>query len=260
MASKRGLKQRLQQAARKRQGKPRPHVVPTGDVRSDRWDEITTHHTDLLENIEGTILETWRHVTGLCDHWTHLGLIGAMRNDMPDHPCSLMLFEALKKLRAKREDVDDELWLDALRVVDQSVRDHSSVKHGDRSYLEFIRAFFDDEASRDIGHRTTAADRRPILAPAASSAANIVMGFAWYRPDQWSLLRSLSVDSDKLEETYEQWLAFANKTVDDLRCQGISVQKMDVDVRELSVWCKKHGCPLDGDARAAYVSEKMNQR
>jgi hypothetical protein len=145
MASKHGLKRRLQEAVRRRKEKPRPHAVPTGNVRSDRWDEITEHHADVLMDIEMAILETWRNVSGLCDYWTHLGLIGAMRDDPPDHPCSWMVAAALKQLRERREDVDDELWLDALRVVDQSVRDHSSARHGDRSYLTFILSFLAPE-------------------------------------------------------------------------------------------------------------------
>jgi len=256
MAAKRGLKQRLQEAVRKRKGSPRPHAVPTGNVRSDRWDEITRHHTDLLKDIERSILDTSRYVTGLCDYWAHLGLISAMRNDLPDHPCPLMLCEALKQLRQERDDVDDGLWLDALRVVDRSVRDHSSVRHGDRSYLNFIRAFFEDEGSdnRSDYRVSHARIQRPIL---ASQAGDVAIGFAWYRREQWELLRSLAADCDKLEETYDQWLTFATKTVENLRCQGIRAEKVDIDVHELSAWCNSHGCQLDADARAAYVSEKL---
>jgi hypothetical protein len=258
MASKRGLKLKLQEAARRRQEKPRPHVVPTGDVRSDRWNEITEHHTDLLEGIEGTILETWRYVTGLCDHWTHLGLVAAMRGDMPDHSCSMMLFEALRKLREERDDVDDELWLDALRVVDQSLRDHSSVRHGDRSYLTFIRTFFEDEGGDNRSNYQVSHDRiqRPIMA--ASPTGDVAIGLAWYRREQWQLLRSLAADCDNLEETYDQWLTVATKTLEELRCQGVRAEKAHLDVHELSAWCHKRGCPLDAGARAAYVSEKLS--
>jgi hypothetical protein len=49
-------------------------------------------------------------------------------------------------LRSELNDTDGELWLDALRVVDQSVRDHSSLRHRDRSYLSFVLAVFATEA------------------------------------------------------------------------------------------------------------------
>jgi hypothetical protein len=228
-------------------------------VRSDRWHEITTHHADLLANIEGTILETARDVTGLCDHWTHLGLIGAMRDDMPDHPCSLMLYEAIKKLRQGRDDVADDLWLDALRVVDQSVRDHSSLRHGDRSYLSFIGAFFEhaDIPAPSKKHVTQQRIHRPLLDVSASG--DVVIGFAWYRREQWPELRSFAADADKLEETYDEWLAGANKVLEDLRYKGIRAEKVDVEIYELSAWCKSRGLPLDSDARATFAGEKMRQ-
>jgi len=257
MAAKRGLKHRLQQAVRKRLVKPRPQSIPTGNVRSDRWGEITTHHTDLLEDVEGSILETQRYVTGLCDHWTHLGLIGAMRDDLPEHPCSIMLFQALKNLRQQREDVDDELWLDALRVVDQSVRDHSSLRHGDRTYLSFIGAFFGEESVGDDSRYQVTHERIPRPVLAGSPTGEVVIGFAWYRRDQWPLLRSVAADYDKLEETYDEWAAVVDKTVADLRCKGVRAKKVDIDVDELLTWCKQNGCRLDGQARGAFVSEKL---
>src|SRR3954469_25492984 len=217
MAAKRGLSKRLEQEIRKRQKHPRPQSIPTGNVRSDRWDEITRRNDDVLQDIETALLDTWRDVSGTDDRWVHLGLIGAMRDDPTDHPCSLMVFTALKTLRERREDVDDELWLDALRVVDQSVRDHSSLRHADRSYLTFIRAFLEHEAGDKGSDYRVSHDRiqRPVLAE--SPTGDVAIGFAWYRPEQWQLLRSLAADRDKLEETYDQWLTYATKVVDDLR-------------------------------------------
>lgn len=138
MAGKRGLQQRLRAEIRKRQASPRPQPVPTGNVRSDRWDEITRSHADVLQNIEATLVQCWREVEGVDDAWAHLALVAAMRDDPPDHPTAGHVYSLLKAVRKLRGDVAPDLWLDALRVVDQSVRDHSSLRHGDRSYLAFI--------------------------------------------------------------------------------------------------------------------------
>ena len=141
MAGKRGLQQQIRQEVRKRQEKPRPQPVPTGNVRRDRWDEITRSHADVLQNIEFTLVHCWRQVEVVDDHWTHLGLVAAMRGDPPDHPTAWHVYGRLKSLREMRDDLSPDLWLDALRVVDQSVRDHSTLRHGDRSYLAFILPF-----------------------------------------------------------------------------------------------------------------------
>ena len=141
MAAKRGMNQRMQEAIRKRQHQPRPMAVPTGNVRNDRRDEITASYPKLLLAIEAALLDAWGEASGVDDHWVHLGLIGAMRSDPPDHPCSWLVFSKLDTLRARWSDMDHEAWRDALRVIDQSVRTRSSLKHGNRSYLSYAAAF-----------------------------------------------------------------------------------------------------------------------
>jgi hypothetical protein len=88
---------------------------------------------------------------------------------------------------------------------------------------------------------------------------NIVVGVAWYRPEQWSLLRALAADPDKLEQTHAEWLALATKSMADLQKVGVLLEKFDVDVQELARWCEQKGLPLDGGARARFVTEKMNK-
>ena len=90
-----------------------------------------------------------------------------------------------------------------------------------------------------------------------SRKPEIVAGIAWFRADQWQLLRSLSTDADELEKTYEEWVAIAEKTVQDLTRQGVLVRKVDVDVNELQVWCSAQKRPLDSSARAQYAAAHL---
>jgi hypothetical protein len=85
----------------------------------------------------------------------------------------------------------------------------------------------------------------------------ISIGLAWYRPEQWSLLRALAADPEALEHTHAEWLACAIKGIEDLRKQGIMARKIEVDVQELATWCQAHERPLDGGARAVFVAEKV---
>jgi hypothetical protein len=82
---------------------------------------------------------------------------------------------------------------------------------------------------------------------------NLGVAMAWYRREQWPLLRAMSADADKLEATYDEWEAFATKHMRDLEARGIRVQKIDVDVETLTRWCKREGRAVDGDARAEYA-------
>jgi len=53
----------------------------------------------------------------------------------------------------------------------------------------------------------------------------VVAGYAWYRPEQWELLRAVSADRDKLEETHEEWAANAEKALQGMREAGIRAEK-----------------------------------
>jgi hypothetical protein len=44
-----------------------------------------------------------------------------------------------------------------------------------------------------------------------------IVGVAWYRPEQWEVLRNASIDRDKLEDTHAEWLAEAERVVKELR-------------------------------------------
>ncbi len=43
--------------------------------------------------------------------------------------------------------------------------------------------------------------------------SDVVTGIAWYRRAQWTRLRELASDADKLEESYEDWLAGAQEAL-----------------------------------------------
>jgi hypothetical protein len=81
----------------------------------------------------------------------------------------------------------------------------------------------------------------------------VIAGIAWFRPDQWQLLRSVAVDADKLEQTHADWEALAEKAIRDLGRQGVSARKVSVDVSDLVEWCRVKQRPLDASARAEYA-------
>ena len=87
-----------------------------------------------------------------------------------------------------------------------------------------------------------------------------VVAVAWYRAKQWQRLRSVSIDDDDLEDTYEQWLHDAEQKFAELSSLGLCAEKVEVDVERLIAWCNEHGLELDGRARSRYVAEKLRQR
>ena len=87
-----------------------------------------------------------------------------------------------------------------------------------------------------------------------------VLGMAWFQRHQWDQLRAVSADVDDLESTYEEWLAFAERRLSDLRAQGANVEKVAVDVDELVQWCESQGVKVDGRSRAMFAAHKVRSK
>lgn len=84
-----------------------------------------------------------------------------------------------------------------------------------------------------------------------------IIGVAWYRPEQWKRLREISSDVDELEETYDEWLQAASMNFEEVEKLGVYLQKVDIDVNELLMWCGIRGLPVNGESRSRFVTEKL---
>ena len=80
----------------------------------------------------------------------------------------------------------------------------------------------------------------------------------WYRREQYARLRELSVDPDNLQPSYDEWLASAERSEQELRSAGAQVTRVDVDVELLQGWCAERGLSLDGFARANCASARAH--
>ncbi len=85
----------------------------------------------------------------------------------------------------------------------------------------------------------------------------IVVGVAWYRPEQWQRLREISVDVDDLENTYEEWLHSAEENLKEIKVPNLELRKADVDTEELLSWSNERGYPVNAQARSEFVTEKV---
>ncbi len=97
------------------------------------------------------------------------------------------------------------------------------------------------------------------MAKSKANSPSAVIGVAWYRPDQWEIMRNVAVDRDKLEDTYTEWLADVERLVKQLEQQGLRVIKVDIEVADLMLWCESQQIPIDGKARSNYAAFKAQQ-
>ena len=84
-----------------------------------------------------------------------------------------------------------------------------------------------------------------------------LVGVAWYRSDQWDRLKEVSEDRADLEETWEEWIRMAEKSLRDFRARGIQLGKVEVDVEELIQWCQSKQQPIHAASRAAFAAKKL---
>ncbi|MGP0070066.1 MAG: hypothetical protein ACLQGP_41520 [Isosphaeraceae bacterium] len=102
---------------------------------------MTRDHLDVLQNIEAMLIAYAREEPSVDDRVIDeaLGLSRQDEGDIEDaqvHVKGLCLF--LHDLRATRADVSDTIWQGALRTVQDSVRRHSSLRPGDKAYINFV--------------------------------------------------------------------------------------------------------------------------
>jgi hypothetical protein len=81
-----------------------------------------------------------------------------------------------------------------------------------------------------------------------------ILGFAWYDEAQWLLLTGVVPDRSELCETFHDWERAAIAAVRKIETQGNTVERVPVEVVALCAWCRERGLPVNGAARAEYVT------
>ena len=85
------------------------------------------------------------------------------------------------------------------------------------------------------------------------------MAFAWYKPEQWALLKAYSVDGSDLEDTFAEWLEHAERSYKEYEESGLNMHKVQIDIDALVAWCKEQDIPIDGEARSQYAAVLLRE-
>ena len=84
------------------------------------------------------------------------------------------------------------------------------------------------------------------------------VGVGWYTPQHWQLLKASA--ADKLDDTYDEWLANVSNTMNHLRTSGVDAVFVEVDIFELNRWLTANGLSNEGSSRARYVVEQLRDK
>jgi len=85
--------------------------------------------------------------------------------------------------------------------------------------------------------------------------ATTLIGLAWYRAEDYPVLRAMFADGRKLQATYQEWVEEAQRTYTFLIGEGFHVIKISIDPDLFPAWCAKRGIAMDADARSRYAQE-----
>ena len=84
-------------------------------------------------------------------------------------------------------------------------------------------------------------------------------GVAWFDQEQWEKLRAVASDGEVLEESYQAWLAMAERGIRELEETGMIIERVPVNVEELVAWCIEHDRPIDSSARAEFAASELRR-
>jgi hypothetical protein len=104
-------------------------------------DRIAREHEDVLHDIEQLFVVRWRENAQVDDLRCHQAIEAVVIGQAPQHPDAAALAEGLRRVRQYRQDISDQVWMDALRVVAESIRRHSARLPGETNYLGFVGVF-----------------------------------------------------------------------------------------------------------------------
>lgn len=93
-----------------------------------------------------------------------------------------------------------------------------------------------------------------------TSDSNIGFAFCWYEADEWEKLKQTAVDSEILDDSYEEWKSNANSAIKTFKAQGLEITKIAMRMDEFNAWCLENNSENNSEARSSYAAKKLRER
>ena len=107
---------------------------------------------------------------------------------------------------------------------------------------------------------STLKKKRPVnKKPPENPEPKVKVGVAWYKREQWQLLRDVSLDREEMEATYTEWKKDAEKALEQLQQGGLDVVKVHVEIEDLLDWCLEQNIPVNATVRSRYAAHKLQK-
>lgn len=87
-----------------------------------------------------------------------------------------------------------------------------------------------------------------------------MVGVAWYETErEWMLMREISEDGDKFEQSYAEWTEIFENSVADMKKLGIIGIRVPVNVEHFMLWCEEQQIPMNAFSRSRYVNSNIRE-
>jgi len=84
----------------------------------------------------------------------------------------------------------------------------------------------------------------------------ITVKLAYYSKKDWEKFIGMIDDRQSMHDNWNDWHKAFLKTKSDLISQGFEVTDIEIDLNELTNYCKLRGIKNDGKARSQFVQTK----
>lgn len=108
-----------------------------------RIKKISREHEVVLQDIEAVLVYEEREDAEIDDQVASLAIRARIANIAPEDPSAELLFDELAIVRERHATISDFEWIEALRVVHESIVRHSSRTQGEKHYLRFAARFIE---------------------------------------------------------------------------------------------------------------------
>ncbi len=122
--------------------------------------------------------------------------------------------------------------------------------------MSFSDPFRDDTTSILASAQWQRAVRPLSTAGDAGVPSRQTIGLAWYRSDQWDLLRQAAADQAELAGTHREWANQATRLLAELEPRGVLIHKIPVDVPHMVEWCERQNLTVNARNRSVYTCEQ----
>ena len=82
------------------------------------------------------------------------------------------------------------------------------------------------------------------------------VGFVWYRRETYDRCKAMYLDGAGYQDTFDAWLADAEKAEKQIQAAGQTVVRAYVDPIAFPIWAAKEGFQLDHHARTYFANMK----